>query len=579
MNQSNSENLIRAIVLQNAIQHNGKAVSGAILGKFLSIKPDEKKNISQISIKISVLTKEINSLSLDQQLNQFKSFQSYLPIDNPKQQKIEKPLKLKNAEHGKVITRFSPNPNFILHLGSARAAILSHDYAKAYNGKFILRFEDTDPKTKKPQLEYYENVRNDLNWLDCTPNEEYIQSKRLEIYYDVARSLINQGNAYICECSQDMFKSLLIKCESCPDRPLSPDINIKRLQKMLDGEYSEGNAVLRIRADLNHPNPAVRDWPAMRIINTDNHPHPLVKNKFKVWPLYNFSCSIDDHLLGITHIIRGVEHITNGIKQRQIYEYMKWTYPTEIHYGRVSLEKNILSKSDILEGIETKKFQGYDDPRLGTLVALRKRGFQSNTLRNLIHNVGIHPSKAQIEWSNLEAMNRKIIDPISNRRFVILSPYKLTIEGLKDVKSVILPLHPEQPIRGNRKIEIKENNGKIIVYVDKNDLMKVGVGGSLRLKGFINIQIKSINESSSANFEGYDLNNALKSKYPIIHWLPYNSFCNVKILWDDATSIKCIGESGLESEKIDNLIQMERIGFARIDEKKKDLISIVYSHQ
>ena len=103
---------------------------------------------------------------------------------------------------------------------------------------------------------------------------------------------------------------------------------------------------------------------------------------------------------------------------------------------------------------------------------------------------------------------------------------------------------------------IKENNGKIIVYVDKNDLMKVGVGGSLRLKSFINVKIKSINKSSSATFEGYDLKNALKSKYPIIHWLSYNNFCNVKILWDDATSIKCIGESGLESEKIDNLVQI-----------------------
>jgi glutamyl-tRNA synthetase len=175
---------------------------------------------------------------------------------------------LPNVEkYAQVVTRFSPNPDCVLHLGSARAIVLCYEYARMYKGRFLLRFEDTDPKLKRPVLELYDSVREDLAWLGCKPDEEFIQSDRISIYYDYAEKLLTNGNAYVCTCQPQEFKERTSAKKPCECRDLPLEDHLERWRSMLDGGYPEGEVVVRVKTDLNHPNPAVRDWPALRVID------------------------------------------------------------------------------------------------------------------------------------------------------------------------------------------------------------------------------------------------------------------------------------------------------------------------
>src|SRR5437773_1386572 len=172
---------------------------------------------------------------------------------------------LQNTDkYAMIVTRFAPNPDFVLHLGSIRAIILSHDYARMYKGRFLLRFDDTDPRLKKSALEYYDLIREDVRWLECQWDAEYIASDRIPVYYEHAEKVLKSGDAYICTCTPDNFRLNVNAGRACPDRSKTPEQNLTDWAKMLNGGFGEGEAVLRIKTDLAHPNPAVRDWPALR---------------------------------------------------------------------------------------------------------------------------------------------------------------------------------------------------------------------------------------------------------------------------------------------------------------------------
>ena len=294
---------IKKIVLLNALRYNGKARQKPIFGKLIGENPHYRRQINEITPIINELIQETNLLTMEKQREIIiKNWPDELIEEKPEE--IKKLPPLPNArKYSRVITRFSPNPDFVLHLGSARAILLSYDYAKMYDGLFYLRFEDTDSKTKKPKLEFYNAIREDLTWLNCKWDKEFIQSKRLPIYYENTKQLIEQGNAYVCTCRREDFQKKTVMGQACSCRILSVDENLVHWNKMLDGTYREGEAVVRVKTDLDHPNPAVRDWPALRIVDTKKYPHPIVKSAYHVWPLYNFSTGIDDHLMRITHII------------------------------------------------------------------------------------------------------------------------------------------------------------------------------------------------------------------------------------------------------------------------------------
>jgi glutamyl-tRNA synthetase len=560
--------LIRKIALLNAVRHEGKAQTGPVIGKILGERPELRTKVKTLSSLVKAVVQEVNDTPLSQQKGIVQNKWPEALVKEKVEGKKRLPP-LPNADRvAQVVTRFSPNPDCVLHLGSARAIVLCHEYARMYSGKFILRFEDTDPKLKRPVLEFYDRIREDLAWLGCKTDEEYIQSDRIPIYYEYAERLLKDGNAYICTCQREEFRKKVLASHPCECRNLPPEEHLARWLRMQEGGYKEGDAVLRIKTDLNHPNPAVRDWPALRVIDTEKYPHPRVGSKYRVWPLYNFACGIDDHLMHVTHIIRGKEHLTNMARQEYMYTHLGWKYPEAIHYGRLKITGASLSKSKIVQGIREGLYDGWDDPRLATFAALRRRGITPEAIKKMIMDVGPKTSDVVLSWENLYAYNRKILDPTADRYFFVDNPIELTVQNIPKVFVARLHLHPDHPERGFREYTIKpqEDSNSAAFWVSKKDVDASEIGNMVRLMELFNVKIETINEySAQASFASESYEQARTAKAPLIHWIPVREDVPCEVVMPDATLAEGIAESACEKLKQNSIIQFERFGFVRID--------------
>ena len=571
--------LIRRIALLNAISYEGKARVQPVLGKALSERPHLKENVKQIASVIAEVVEEVNKLSLEKQREIIKKKWPEILVEEKVEGKRELPPLPNVEKYERVVTRFAPNPDCVLHLGSARAIILCHEYAKMYDGLFYLRFEDTDPRLKKSALQFYDLIREDLVWLGCTWDGEFIQSDRVPIYYEHAERILKDGNAYVCTCKPEEFRKRVLAKQPCPCRDLTPEENLIRWKHMLDGTYKEGEAVVRIKTDLNHPNPAVRDWPALRIINAERHPHPRVGSKYRVWPLYNFACGIDDHLMGVTHIIRGKEHLTNQRRQEYMYKHFGWKYPEAIHYGRLKIKGASLSKSKIVEGIRTGIFRDWDDPRLATFAALRRRGITPEAIRRLMIDVGPKTADVVLSWKNLYAHNRKIIDPVANRYFFVSDPMKLSAKNVPRPFSVRIPLHPDQPERGFRRFEIEPKEGKASLWVSGDDLKIFEIGEKMRLMELFNFQVERVGKKLiEAIFHSSPYEEAKKLGAPLIHWIPIDTGIPCEAVMPDASVSRGVAEDACKRLRPNEIIQFERFGFVRVD-RLDEKLTVYFAHR
>ena len=579
-NDKELRELIRKAALLNAVSHDGKAQAGAMVGKILGEKAELRTRVKELSGVINSVVNEVNSLSLaEQKVIVDKNW----PETQQKHQAEEKKLPpLPNADkYPQIVTRFSPNPDCVLHLGSARAIILSHEYARAYNGKFILRFEDTDPKVKKPSLIFYDSIREDLKWLGCKPDEEYIQSDRLPIYYEYTERLIVDGNVYVCECPSEEFRKKTIAKQPCTCRVLPASENLERWHRMLNGGYAEGQAVVRVKTDIEHPNPAVRDWPALRIIDTKKYPHPRVGSKFIVWPLYNLAAGLDDHLMGMTHIIRGKEHYTNMIRQKYMYQHLGWQYPEAIHYGRLKITGAFLSKSKIVAGIKEGIYAGFDDPRLGTFAALRKRGITPEAIKKMIIDVGIKPNDVTLSWENLFSYNRKILDAASNRYFFVPQPVELKVSQIPKTFNAKLPLHPEKPERGFREYTVTPSGEEVAAsfWITQKDADAMEAGKVIRLMELFNIKVEGKTDNSvMASFASESYDDVRKIKVQLIQWIPKGCEFPCQVVMPDASIAEGVCEADCKKLKPDAIIQFERFGFVRVNEVGDKLVAY-YGHK
>ncbi|UXD21129.1 glutamyl-tRNA synthetase [Ignicoccus pacificus DSM 13166] len=553
--------------LKNAYTHGGKAQLKAVITAILAENPDLRKNVKSIIPMVKEVIEEVNKMSLEEQeriLNE--KFPEAL--EQPKKE-VKKGLPpLPGAEKGKVVTRFAPNPDFYMTLGNARPAILSYEYAKMYDGKFILRFEDTDPRTKRPLPDAYQAILEDLEWLGIKPNEIYYQSLRMPIYYDLLKKLIEKGGAYVCTCPPEEWRKYRDAKKPCPHRNSSPEENLELLDKIMNGEFGEGEAVVRVKTDLNHPDPSVRDWVAFRIIDPNKHPHPLVGDKYWLWPTYNFAAGVDDYLMGVTHILRAREHRQNEIKQSFLYKHFGWEMPKAIHFGRLKLEGFILSKSKMREmGVRG------DDPRLATIRGLRNRGFAPEAIREVMLDVGVKSSDASISFVNLAAINRKVIDPKSPRIMFVENPVEAVIEADEELEAEI-PWHPKVPEMGSRKYKVKPGD---IIYLDKNDVVRAVKKGGLRLMELANFEIKEFDIKEmrlKLKMVSKDVEDARKRKLDIVQWVPEG---RKAILWrpNEGFSLGMVEPLAFEKR---GWAQLIRVGFVNIQGVEDGTLKMIYLH-
>ncbi|PVX25615.1 MAG: glutamate--tRNA ligase [Candidatus Bathyarchaeum sp.] len=572
--EKEAREVIRKIVLLNALRYGGKASPKPVFGKLLGEHAQFRQKIKEISPIINEVVQEINTLTLEEQKAIVEEKWPETLVEEKTEETKQLPPLPNVKKYKKIVTRFSPNPDFVLHLGSARAIILSHDYAKMYDGSFLLRFEDTDSKTKKPKLEFYDAVREDLKWLGCSWDKEFIQSDRLPTYYEHAEELIKLGGAYVCTCEREVFQKKSRAKEACPCRMLSAEESLVRWNRMLDGTYGEGEAVVRVKTELGHKNPAVRDWPALRIIDSKKYPHPRVGSKYRVWPLYNFSTGVDDHLMGITHIIRGKEHLTNQARQEYMYKHFGWTYPETIHYGRLKITGASLSKSEIVKGMDSGLYKSWDDPRLATLAALKRRGIMAEAIHSLIIDVGPKPQDVVLAWKNLYAHNRKLIDPTAKRYFFVHDPVKLVVSGVPHEFTAQIPLHPDHPNMGVREFDVKPVDGKAVFLISRDDLGMIEGKGAVRFMDLFNFKVEKVEETVvQASFLGDSYEEAKKLGAPLIHWISFDAGVSCEVVMPDASVSKGIAEDSCRKLTPGEVIQFQRFGFVRVDSNNEKLIA------
>ena len=572
---------IKRIALENAIKHEGKAQAKAVMSRLIGENPSLREKARDLFHLTKEMVEEINSLTLEQQISIVRNMWPEILLEEKKKIEEEKKLPpLPNVDkYEQVVTRFAPNPDCVLHIGSARAIILSYEYAKMYDGRFILRFEDTDPRIKRTSLEFYDLIREDLKWLGCEWDAEYIQSDRMEIYYEYAGKMLEDGNAYVCTCRREDFRKRIRQKKPCPCRSLSPKENISRWEDMLSGGYGEGEAVVRIKTDLNHPNPAIRDWPALRIIDTEKYPHPRTGSRYRVWPLFAFANGLDDHLNGVTHIIRGKEHLTNQRRQEFLYRYLGWKYPEAIHYGRLKIIGAVLSKSKIVQAVEEGVYSGWDDPRLATFRALRRRGIMPKAIRRMMIDVGPRPADITLSWENLYAYNRKIIDPIANRYFFLDNPKTMIVSNISRDFIATLRLHPDDPKRGKRIFTVKNRNGYAYLLISSRDFDSLKAGFLIRLMELFNVKILSKNgDQVLAEYHSSDYEEARRLGLRLIHWLPEENGVSCKVIMPDGSVVNGLAESNLRQVSVDQIVQFERFGFVRIDDVGKE-IKAFFTHE
>ncbi len=570
------EKEILICALENAVKFGGKANVGAVIGKIIASNPELKRKIKSISELAKKIVEEVNSLPLEDQKKKLKKISPSALIEKKRKKKKEEKEKrlpeLKNAQKGKVVMRFEPSPSGPLHIGHAITIGLNILYCKKYDGKLILRIADTNPENIDP--ESYRMIINDSRWLlsaaDSVPMETYFQSERLGFYYDYAEQLIALGKAYVCTCNTDEFRTLLFKGKACPCRKLSEKEHLLRWDKMF-AEYKPGEAVVRIKTDLKHKNPAIRDWAALRICEK---PHPRKKDA-RVWPLMNFAVAIDDMLMGVTHTIRGKDHQDNAEKQAYVFRYFKKTPPINLFIGRINFVDLELSASKTRKLIEYGEFDGWSDIRLPFLIALRRRGYQAKAFLQLAESFGVSKHDKVVNadefYKILNALNKDIVEPKANRYFFVPDPVLVKIENAPE-KEVKIKLHPDFPRRGTRTFKTK---GRF--YLWKEDTKRIKEGKLYRLMDCLNFR----KEGRKFVFDSEDYEKYKQKGEAIFHWLPADEkqLIKVELLMPDKTLLKGLGEKRLSEVDVGSVVQLERIGFSRLDSKQKNKVVFWFAHR
>ena len=549
--------------LQNAVRHGGVPQAGAVVGMVMGAHPEFRPRAKEVAALAKEAIADVAALSSEDRV---KKLQELAPDMYEALFVKHEPRKglpdLEGAEKG-VVMRFAPNPSGPLHIGHARAAVLNDAYVKQYGGRYILRIEDTDPKRVDPDA--YAMVIEDIAWLGLGITETITQSDRLPLYYDLCKQLIGRGGAYVCTCNNEHFRELRQAKTACPCRDQPVEKNLELWEKMLDHSFKEGEVTVRIKTELNNPDPAMRDFPAFRILDTPRHPRVIAH----VYPLMNFSVVADDHLLGVTHVIRGKDHIANTRRQRYIYDHFGWKVPVYRHYGRMGIEGVVLSTSQMRLGINDGTFTGWDDIRLGTLRALERRGISPDAVTNAVLAIGIGDTDISFSWDNLYAENKKIIDPVANRYFFVPDPLMVKIEGAPKHTAHAM-LHPSDAARGARTLVFEG-----AVALPRGDITQDAA--MVRLKDLFNVTISWEGSTPLFSYAGDSLVEARAAKAHIIQWLPAQDLVPCTLLTQEGEIAGAC--EPLVKKELGKVVQFERIGFVKIDAVSNDGVRAYFTHK
>lgn len=559
---------IRKFALQNAFEHEGKTQDKIILAKILGNKPEFRTKVKEIVGDISEIVSSVNNISLEEQRKEIEEKFPEILIPKEKIEEREGLPPLKNAEQGKIITRFPPEPNGYPHIGHAKAAIINSEYAKMYGGKCILRMDDTNPEAER--MEYHAAIKVGLDWLGVEFDIIKNTSDDMEFFYEKGMELVNSGKAYVCTCKRETISNNRKERKACKCSFGDVQKNLQGWEKMF-GKYKPGEAIVRFRGDMKADNAVMRDPVLFRIIEEK---HYTLGEKYRVWPSYDFAVAIEDSKDGVTHAFRSKEFELRKDLINAILDELGMRKPHQDFFSRLEFKGMPISKRILKPLIEEGKVSWYDDPRLPTLEALRRRGIKPEAIRKFILSLGLTKANTLAPFDALESFNRKFVDADSIRLFMVNKPKKIRISNLP-FSSVEIPNHPIKDM-GKRTVEFDD-----IVLISEEDAQNIRAGMQVRLLGLGNIAITKVGEILEGDFiENGDITNVQK-----IQWIPQKNAHEIKLLIphqlfiDDEFNENSLEELVVYTEphylklKEGEEIQFVRFGYCRKDSQNQAIFT------
>lgn len=548
------ERLARLLALQNAALHGGKADAKAVLGKLVAQSPELRARARELAALVERACAEVEALGPDAQRAELERLAPELLERRREEKRTELPP-LPGAEQGKVVMRLAPYPSGPLHIGNARMVLLNDEYVKRHGGKLLLVYDDTiGSEEKLPIPEAYDLIREGLEWLGVGIHGQAYKSERMPHFYEWARRVLERGFAYVCQCGAAELRSNREEGRECVHRARSVEENLDLWARMLGGAFREGEAVVRLKTDMRHKNPAFRDRVLLRIVE---RPHPRVGTRYRVWPLLEFSWAVDDHLLGITHVLRGKDLVIEDLMEQHLWGLLGIEGPRFLHYGMLRVAEAKLSKSRARAELERGELRGWDDPRTWSLQSLARRGIRPEAVRAFVLSFGMSLQDIEVPSENLYAENRRLVEPEARRYFFVARPRRVLLEGAGELVARP-PLHPDRPELGTRELRVR---GEALLA--EEDARALAPGQRFRLKDLGNFEVLAAPAVGDlrARYIGNDL--ALtRQGAPILHWCPPEGVPATLVLVDGAEA-RGVAEPAAMREA-GSVVQFERVGFARL---------------
>ena len=512
---------------------------------------------------------------------------------------------LESGKTSKVITRFPPEPNGYLHIGHAKSICLNFSLADEFNGETNLRFDDTNPI--KEDTEYVESIKEDVKWLGFDWDNLFFASNYFDTMYEKAILLIKKGKAYVCDLTPEEIKeyrgSLTEPGKDSPYRDRSVEENLNLFERMKNGEFKDGEKVLRAKIDMASPNINMRDPIIYRIAHSTHH---NTGDKWCIYPMYDFAHPLEDAIEGVTHSICTLEFEDH----RPLYDWIvkeceMENVPRQYEFARLNMTNTVMSKRKLKLLVDNKIVDGWDDPRMPTIAGLRRRGYTPKSIRNFCNEIGVAKSASTVDEQMLEYFIREDLNVSAERAMAVINPLKLVITNYPEGQSELLPVekNPNDKEAGTKNVTFSRE-----LYIEREDFMenppkkyfRLFPGNEVRLRGAYFVKCTDVIKDEDGNVTEihctYDPETKSGSGFTgrkvkgTIHWVDANNAVPAEfrlyepLILDDVEENKgkdfldqinpnsltvCNGyvEADLKDAKVNTKYQLVRNGYFNVDPK------------
>jgi len=565
---NDADEIIYKETIINAYKY-GSAETKVVFQKIMSYYPELRSRAKELFPRVKKITEEINSYSNEKIIE---IAEAKYPDEIQEETKERDFLpELNNVVEGKVTVRYPPEPSKQPHIGQMLSFCINYLIAERYKGKTVLRFDDTNPERVK--AEFYDSFREVILWMGLKIDEEVKASDYMETYYQKAEELISKNDAFICLCERDQFSKLREEKKPCTcNLSHSSEKNKELFDKIKGGHFAAGEATVRLRGDMNSKNSALRDPVLLRI---SEFKHPIQGDKYHLWPMYDFESPIMEDITGVTHILRSIEFGKMREElQSFISEKLNIVPPEFYEYSRYNISGAPTKGRIIRELVEEGIVSGWDDYRLVTYQALRRRGIQPGVFSEIVKRVGTTKSSTKIDWTLIFAINRKIIEPITKHYFFVDDPIEIVLSNPRP-KEVQIAHHPYNEELGKRSVKVND-----VLYLCGSDKDLLKVGNKIRMKDLFNIQIQE--KISDSKYQANIISDELLPDIPRLQWVsepisveiikPEMLYLNNRINKDSLKYIYGYAENNLAALNIGEIVQFERFGYAKINNKNEKIL-------